>query len=310
MQQQQQQQQQGPKLPNVSALGAPHPVHKVEDLVHSILAQLDADGNADAACRAVASFCAADKAHAEFCASGGAPWRALVERVFRSTPIDRSLFLYGAWLKDRPKYAFTESCMDRALARIAAYDFLVTALPVLEKGLSDDWKLEVLDRDGYEVVRSELFVVEGHSAADIEEEFREEYPVTAKFAEWRMLAKERYDGCSQATRRVYEDQIRVTFSIGDDPLRGRLGWLGHEASGLGNFTQGLYPIVATEYRRRVFGKAAPTLTELWSKAHEDVHAMAERVGRGVVWAHHVGGLNRWSPNGKAICKYVLTGEPF
>ena len=301
-----------PHLPNMSALGTPHPVHKIEDLVQSILAKLDGDGDAGAACKMVASFCSTDKAHRGSCASSDAPWRELVERTFRSTPVDRALFSYDAQLQDRPKFAFTEACFDRALARIAACDFLARALPAIRKQLYEEWRSEVLERGEDEVVRAEDHEDRGLSADAIEGEFLEDYPVAARFAEWRMLAEEKYDEYTAGVQNVYEDEIRAAFPLdGDNP---RLGWVGHEASGLGVFGQGLANICADGGGHPLPVRAGshaphpkPTLTELWANAHENVHAMAERVGRATIFAHHAGITSVWGTGAKAIRRYVLRG---
>ncbi len=304
-------------LPNTAALNqsaASQQVHGLPELVRTVMIHLAGPGDPGAACKAVADFCAIDRAHRAGCQATGDPddpqnpWRLVTDRVFRSTAGDRALFAHDDLLATDPKAAFMQACYDRQMARVAALDFIALGLYRANRAMFSDWENAYMESDG-DTRRHELHEAQGKGAEEILADFHEEHPVTSKVTEWRLLARDEYKRCSENARQAYERDIQPKFPDG------LMGWLGRAATGL-YLTPGEAPgmtlmgILSSDEDTTLFSRDRSTLplAQIFAEADRNLHALAERVGRTTVWAYHTDTGSQVDPGGRSALAYVLSAS--
>ena len=241
----------------------PHAAHSIEDVVRAILAQLGDADDPEAACATVESFCATDQLRRSVCYSDDpTPWRVITERVFRSTDVDKALFAHDELLETDPKKAFKRACFDRTAARVVGLKFLAHALKGVKASLYSDWLGHNMSFDGDNMSRRETHEINEWSTIDAVDDFEDDYPITIKFSEWRVLARQNYEQS--------DDKFKINYMA--------VGLVWHRAGWK------ILKDMTLSIRRQttVFSKKEPW-KELWERADEAVHALAERVGRATVW---------------------------
>lgn len=274
---------QGSQVPRghdeVGAPKPPHDVHSIEDVVRAILAQLGDADDPEAACATVESFCATDQLRRSVCYSDDPiPWRVITERVFRSTDVDKALFAHDELLETDPKRAFKRACFDRAAARVVGLRFLPYALRGVKATLYDNQQTYDVEDGDYDDDDEKNGVAE---MADFEQR---DCPITAKFSEWEMVARQKYEKS--------DDKFKIFDSWTSE---GRA-----EARSLGFVEGQVWPQtswhahgwkvlkdMSVRLPNGAFVLAPRREDEDWSsffgRADDAVHALAERVGRATVW---------------------------
>ena len=267
----------------------PHDVHFTEDVVRIILSKLGDADDPEAACATVESFCATDTFRRDVCGAGAAgpenPWYIITKRVFKSTDVDKALFAHDELLKTDPKRAFKRACFDRAAARVVGLKFLTHALKGVKASLYGVWLGDNMELDGPEMSRRETHEIGEWSTIDAVDEFESDYPITIKFKEWGVLARQKYKK-SDDKFKIFKEravgterQNAVKFGVEGAGAWPQVAW--HRAGWemLKDMT------LSTQNPTSLFAEKGPW-KEFWERADEAVHALAERVGRATVWVWH------------------------
>jgi hypothetical protein len=266
----------------------PHEVHLIEGVVRAVLAQLGDADDPEAACALVKSFCDTDTFHKWACYPGDPtdpqnPWRVITKRVFKSTDVDRALFAHDELLETDPKRAFKRACFDRAAARVVGLKFLTHALDGVKKRAYGDWGRNATDDD---LSRSEMHETEGWSAVDVMHDFEQDFPITVKFNEWKLLARQKYKKSDDKfkifdVRAIGTERTDATLTAAKFGVEGTEEWpqvAWHRAGWEMLKDMTLWTRNPTNW----LAEEEPW-KEFWERADESVHALAERVGRATVW---------------------------
>jgi len=293
-------------------------VHGLPELVRTVLMHLGTDDpDPGAACKAVADFCAVDRAHRTACQAVGDPtdernpWRVVTERVFRSTEQDRLLFAHDALLATDPKAAFQQACLDRQLAHATGIDWLRHSLGSMHRTLYWEWADSNDDPDGGPP-RAETYVDEEVAAIEIMDDFYEDNLILCKVTEWRAVLRDEYEyAFKPAVTQMYRLEVKRKLPVHD----GTGNWIGEAAFG----RDYAYQFRDTSLRAILHGhgdpysnwlapRPRPFLAARFAHVERRMRALAARVGRAVVWAYHKDKTRRSLPGCNEVLAY-LAFEP-
>lgn len=305
-------------LPNTSALDqTPQPqpqsqasqeVHGLPELVRTVLMHLDGP-DPGAACRAVADFCAIDRAHRTACQAVGDPtdprnpWRVVTERAFRSTEQDRLFFAHDALLATDPKAAFQQACLDRQLARAAGIDWLRHSVGLVHRDRYWEWADSNDDPDGGPP-RAEVYADENVAAIEVMDDFYEEHPILCKAAEWRFVLRDEYENAIKpAVAQMYRLEVKRKLPVHD----GTGNWIGEAALGRGyanQFRDTSLRAIMHPYSNWLAPRPRPSFASTLASVERRMRALAARVGRAVVWAYHKDKTSRSLPGCDEVLAYL------
>ena len=279
-----------------------------EELLRLILLAIDTD-DVETACRTADAYCGADKHLKTAACADPKVWKALTERVFKSTAVDDALFAHDELLETDPRAAFVNACLDRQVARAVGLAFVSRGLSAVRRRLYDEWQDEEMEeeeyRDDYRPIRHEIHRRDSWTATDIVDHFHDTYPAVQKFKEWQLRAEDAYrtkkikwfdspEYESAFTGPLLRSPKFVTWAKQGRERAEFLGFLTDDVTRPIGFSPDwpMTPVHAEGWDtlKGMVSSLNRKSDEPWNVYFERVdglvHALAERVGMATVWMWH------------------------